>query len=92
VAAKGRHVATEDGHFARCLDAALRAALEAEIEALPHQSRRDEAAYRPARWLYWLLLATGCRIGELAGAVHRDFIEREEGWWLQVIGKGGWSW
>jgi integrase len=77
-----------DGHFERFFDASLREALVAEIEALPRETRRQAAAYRRARWLYWLLCSTGCRIGELAGACHGDFIEREEGWWLQVLGKG----
>ncbi len=82
------HAATGEGHFERFFDAPLRAALEAEIEALPQETRRQGAAYHRARWLYWLLHSTGCRIGELAAARHGDFIEREEGWWLQVLGKG----
>ena len=74
--------------FERFFDAELRRALEDALQPVPRETRRGAAKRLRLSWLYHLLSTSGCRIGELERATHSAFVERDEGWWLEVLGKG----
>lgn len=58
------------------------------IEAMPAKRPVDRAKAVRIRWLMNLLYHTGIRLAECTYGVMGDFVRRDDGWVLRVVGKG----
>lgn len=67
--------------------------VKATIESMPRETDRDREHFFRVRWLFSLLYICGLRISEvtentMGGFFGRRDNNREERWWLEIIGKG----
>jgi site-specific recombinase XerD len=63
------------------------------IDAMPKESDREREHYFRMRWLFSLLYLCGLRISEVVNNTMGGFFcrrdkDREERWWLEILGKG----
>lgn len=67
------------------------------LDAMPKESKRQQAKWHRARYLTHMLFSLGVRISELEFKSPRDkrtathtqiYLEKRSGWWLTVTGKG----
>jgi site-specific recombinase XerD len=85
-ARRRRHVKHEG--IERYFDHGVWQAILASIEALPRDTKRDEASYQRIRFIVRFLYLTGLRREEFTQATAKHLKLIRGGWWLKVVGKG----